>query len=216
MVKKLFNVKKLALEWGVKEEPYMEGDKFIAMEPKWDTENFRRLVELVDSETAQPAEAGEYLTTDSHEPWITLVLLDKFNERGLRYLYPREGGDVLELHGSGRGEREDNFGVRFEVFEEDGDIYMNMNSDEKTRTGGHTFDIANVNSFVVPDLPDGRNIYIHGKGMFCAMINCAMTYIPGAKSVWLAAHDADYVCAHTKTADFAVGDVRERTRANEL
>lgn len=217
MVKQLFNVKKLALEWGVKEEPFMEGEKFIAMEPKWDVENFRRLVELVDEATSCPAAPGEYLTTDSHEPWITLALLDRFSERGMRYLYPREGGDALELNGLPRGEREDNCGVRFEVFEqENGDIWLNMNSDEKDRKGGHTFDLADINGFVVPDLPDGRNIFIHGKGMFCAMINVAMSYIPGAKSLWLAAHDADYVCAHSKTAEFAVGDERRRSLANEL
>ena len=69
---------------------------------------------------------------------------------------------------------------------------------------------------VIPDIPAGKNVFIHGKGMYGAMVCIAWNYVKNCKSLSVAAHETDYTCAVSFIKEREVGDVTHRTLQNNL
>lgn len=164
----------------------------------------------------------EYVISNSPEPWVTVGLVSALSPVKLLYLAPGPNATPVEMCSLSRGVEGENYGVTYQVFEEGDRIFINMSSDDKKKiaenpTGPrHTFDVANLPRIAIPDLPAGKNIFIHAKGMFTVMCTVACNYLDCAESISIAAHEDDYVCAFSKKPFFVPGDVTRRTLINDL
>jgi hypothetical protein len=150
-----------------------------------------------------------YLLTEISEPWITLALLEALKPLHVKYLYPTSDGTELEMYELERGEQYPNYDVVFEIIEADDKVFINLNSDtpDALTIGHHTFNLDNLSKVVIPEIPAGKHVFIHGKGMYCVMVCIAKNYIEGAKSLSIASHDTDKLEA---------GDMTPRTLENNL
>jgi hypothetical protein len=164
------------------------------------------------------APENTYLVTNSPAPWVTLAVMEALAPLEVRYLYPRADGVELKMVELKRGEKSPNYDVVFEVVEDGDNLFINLNSDrpESLALKRHTFDTTNLPKVVIPEIPGGKHLFIHGKGMFCVLVCIAKNYIRDAKSISLAAHDTDYTCAISRTAELEVGKVTPRRLPNDL
>jgi hypothetical protein len=193
---------------------FPDGTKFKLQQ--WEPAHIRKVIS--DLQHCFDAPQNTYLLTNSPAPWVTLAVMEALAPLEVRYLYPRADGVELEMVTLKKGEQTPNYDVVFEVVEDGDNLYINLNSDrpESLTLKRHTFDTANLSRVVIPEIPPGKHVFIHGKGMFCVLVCIAKNYIGDAKSISLAAHDTDYGCAVSRTAEKEVGDVTPRNLPNNL
>ena len=214
--KVIIDVSKIGKKMGVPEDtiPFVDGKTFKLQ--RWNKEHIKKAIEELKYCFKEPGKT--YLLTEVPAPWITLALIQALQPLNVHYLYPATGGTDLELIEFKRGKQEQNYGAIFEVKEEGDNVYINLTTDKPSTmtTGEHTFDIKNLSKVVIPDIPSGKNVFIHGKGMYGAMVCIAWNYAKNCKSLSMAAHETDYVCAISFTKEREVGDVTKRTLQNNL
>ena len=212
----IIDVSKIGEKMGVPEDtiPFVDGTTFKLQ--RWNKEHINRAIEELKYCFEEPGKA--YLLTEVPAPWITLALIQALQPLNVHYLYPAPGGTDLEMIEFKRGTQAQNYGALFEVKEEDDNVYINMTTDKPSTmtTGEHTFDINDLSKVMIPEIPVGKNVFIHGKGMYGAMVCIAWNYATGCKSLSMAAHETDYVCAVSFTEEYEVGDVTKRTLQNDL
>jgi hypothetical protein len=197
-----------------KEVSAPDGNKF--KQQLWKKEHLKKAIADLQYCFKEPEKI--YVLTEIPEPWITLALIQALQPLKVHYLYPGPGGTELELGDLKRGKQTPNYHVKFEVIEQGDKIFINLNSDrpEATTTGKHTFDLSNLSKVVIPDIPSGKNVFIHGKGMYGVMVSIARNYIKDCKSLSMAAHDTDYTCSVSHIKGMEPGDVTPRTLQNNL
>jgi hypothetical protein len=183
---------------------------------RWNKEHLNKAIEELKYCFKNPEKT--YLLTEVPAPWITLALIQSLQPLKVHYLYPAPGGTDLELIQLKRGTAAENYDARFEVKEEGDNVYINLATDKPgtPEGGGHTFDLKNLPKVVIPKIPAGKNVFIHGKGMYGAMVIIAWNYAKDAKTLSMAAHETDYVCAISHSKTLEPGDVTKRTRENNL
>jgi len=183
---------------------------------RWKKEHLNKAIEELKYCFKNPEKT--YLLTEVPAPWITLALIQALQPLKVHYLYPAPGGTDLDLMTLKRGKAVDNYGALFEVREEGDNVYINLTTDEPSAatTGKHTFDLENLPKVVIPEIPAGKNVFIHGKGMYGAMVIIAWNYAKDAKTLSMAAHETDYLCAISHSKNLEPGDVTKRTWENTL
>jgi len=214
--KVIIDISQVGKKMGVPEDtiPFVDGTTFKLQ--RWNKEHIKKAIEELKYCFRQPEKT--YLLTEVPAPWITLALIQALQPLKVHYLYPAPGGTDLELIEFKRGKQEQNYGAIFEVIEEGDNVFINLTTDkpETVTTGKHTFDINDLSKVVIPDIPAGKNVFIHGKGMYGAMVCIAWNYVKNCKSLSMAAHETDYTCAVSFTKELEVGDVTHRTLQNNL
>jgi hypothetical protein len=191
------------------------GGKIFQLQ-RWNKEHLNKAIEELKYCFKNPEKT--YLLTEVPAPWITLALIQALQPLKVHYLYPAPGGTDLELMHLKRGKAAENYGALFEVKEEGDNVYINLTTDKPsaTPTGAHTFNLENLPKVVIPKIPAGKNVFIHGKGMYGAMVIIAWNYAKDAKTLSMAAHETDYVCAVSHSKTLEPGDVTKRTWENNL
>jgi len=216
--KVIIDLGKLGKKMGAPEDtiPFVGGKTFQLQ--RWNKDLIKKAVEELKYCFKEPEKT--YLLTESPAPWITLALIQALQPLKVHYLYPGPGGTDLEMiqFKRGKAKAEENYGAIFEVKEDGDNVYINLTTDKPstTTTGEHTFDIKNLSKVVIPDISAGKNVFIHGKGMYGAMVCIAWNYVKNCKSLSMAAHETDYVCAVSSTKEREAGDVTKRTWENKL
>ena len=182
----------------------------------WGKADFNKATELLESYRKEPDTV--LLVTNSPAPWITMGIINGMKPMVVNYLYPRPDGEELEMVPLKRGTPENNYDVAFEIFEEGEKLFINMTSDrpDVMDVGHHTFDTKNLPKVMIPEIPSGKDVFIHAKGMFCVMVCVALNYITESKSVSIACHDTDYYCGYSSDPAREIGDVAVRTLPNNL
>ena len=184
----------------------------------WAGKDFQTALAEVKAELAK----GEPLAiTESPAPWVTVGLIAGVKPAQLSYIYPNpQIGSALPMQPLAWGTPAENYDVQFEIHEEPDRILINMTADDPAKktenSGPHTFKLENLEKVQVPPVTPGKDVYIHAWGMFAVMCNVALTYVQTARSVWIACHEGDYVCAYSTADTFAPGDVTIRTLENTL
>jgi hypothetical protein len=173
-------------------------------------------MELLESYRKEPDTI--LLGTNSPAPWITMGIINGMKPMVVNYLYPRPDGVELEMVTLKRGIPEYNYDVIFEIIEEGEKLFINMTSDrpDAVDVGHHTFEPKNLPKVMIPEIPSGKDVFIHAKGMFCVMVCVALNYITESKSVSIACHDNDYYCGYSSDPAREVGDATVRTLQNNL
>jgi hypothetical protein len=214
--KVVIDVSQLGKKMGVPEDKIDLGGGKSFMLQRWKKEHIKKAIDELKYCFKEPEKT--YVLTEVPAPSITLALFQALQPLTVHYLYPGPGGDELDLIDLKRGTQSPNYDVAFEVIEKGDDVFINLTSDtaETATTGKHTFDLANLSKVVIPDIPAGKNVFIHGKGMYGVMVTIAKNYIKNCKSLSMAAHETDYVCAVSFTKEREVGDVTHRTLENNL
>ena len=216
--KVIINVGKIGKRHGFPTEEFVFPNGMKVNVQKWKKEHIQKVISELKYCFDKPE--NTYLLTEVPEPWITLALYEALQPLKVLYLFPREEkGDELELCELKKGEKSPNYDVVFEVVEDGDEVFINLNSDNpniKPTRGPHTFNPENLCKVAIPEIPEGKHVYVHGKGMFCVMVCVAKNYVKGSKSVSLAAHAADYTCSVSFTDECEIGDVKSRTLPNNL
>jgi hypothetical protein len=214
--KVVINVQEMGTKIGVPGEEMVLPGGQKRLRQTWQVED----VEKVISELQYCSDSPEttYLITEIAEPWMTLALLDALRPLKVKYLYPNPSiGTELEMYNLKRGEQSPNYDVKFEVFLEGDNVYINLTSDRSdAKEAGHTFDLENLSKVAIPEIPAGKHVFIHAKGMYGVMVCIANNYVKNAKSLSIGCHDSDYICAVSKTDGLKLGDVTPRKRENNL
>jgi hypothetical protein len=214
--KVVISVEEFGKKFGVPEEEIVIPNGEKRLHQKWQNKDIQRAISELQSCFNSPETT--YLLTEISEPWITLALMEALKPLHIKYLYPRSNGTELEMYELKKGKQSPNYDVVFEVVEADDKIFINLNSDspDALTIGHHTFNLDNLSKVVIPEIPSGKHVFIHGKGMYSVMVCIAKNYIKGARSLSMASHDSDYICAVSFTDDLEVGDVTPRTLKNNL
>jgi len=198
----------------VEEVVIPNGNKVKVQE--WNKEHIKRAITELNYCFNEPQ--NTYLLTESPDPWVTLALIEALQPLKVLYLYPRADGVELDMCELKKGQQTPNYDVVFEIVQEGDNVFINLNSDrpEATTIGHHTFETGNLCKVVIPEIPAGKHVFVHGKGMYCVMVCVARNYVKNSKSVSLASHDTDYTCAVSYTDEREIGDVTPRTLKNNL
>jgi hypothetical protein len=214
--KVVISVEQLGKKFGVPEEEMTIPNGEKRLHQKWGKKDIQRAVKELQYCFKSPETT--YLLTEISEPWITLALMEALKPLHVKYLYPRSDGTEVEMYELKRGKQNPNYDVVFEVVEADDKVFINLNSDspEALTVGHHTFNLDNLSRVVIPEIPSGKHVFIHAKGMYSVMVCIAKNYIKGAKSLSIASHDTDYICAVSSLKGLEVGDVTVRTLKNNL
>jgi len=215
--KVVIDVSQIGKKMGVPEDKIDLGGGKSFMLERWNKEHIKKAIDELKYCFKEPEKT--YVLTEVPAPWITLALIQALQPLKVHYLYPGPGGDELELIDLKRGTQSPNYDVLFEVKEQGDDVFINLTSDRSeavTEGGKHTFDLANLSKVVIPEIPAGKNVFIHGKGMYGVMVTIARNYIKNCKSLSMAAHETDYICAVSFTKERETGDVTHRTLQNNL
>lgn len=214
--KVIISVEELGKKFGVSEEEVVLPNGEKRLHQTWQIKDVQRAISELQYCFSSPKDT--YLLTEISEPWITLALMEALKPLNVKYLYPRSNGTELEMYELKRGKQNPNYDVVFEVVEADDKVFINLNSDspDALKIGHHTFNLDNLSKVVIPEIPAGKHVFVHGKGMYCVMVCIAKNYIKGAKSLSIASHDSDYTCAVSFTDDLKFGDVTPRTLKNNL
>jgi hypothetical protein len=158
-------------------------------------------------EAVAPYEGQPIVLTGHVDPWVTMAVRERIASPDLTYRVPM--GD-MELCDLAHGEPNPALDAVFSVLEEDGNVYINFNSDKPGATG-HTFNPADIPKIVVPDLPAGKDIFMHALGMYPVQIAISAELAKTCGSLFLAAHDDQvYTCAICKNGKFEPGDTVPR------
>ena len=215
--KVIISVEELGKKMGVPGEEIVipNGEKRYHQE--WSKRDVERAI--IELQFCFDSPETTYLLTEISEPWITLALLDALQPLKVKYLYPTsDNGTELEMYNLKRGKQAPNYDVKFEVFQEGDKVFINLTSDrpDAAEVGHHTFELGNLSKVVIPEIPAGKHVFIHGKGMYGVMVCIANNYVKNAKSLSIASHDSDYICAVSNTDGLEFGDVTPRTLENNL
>jgi len=214
--KPLVDLFELSDQIGAPFKPHLLPNGIEVQEPIWDNTLYYKALDWLSAYRDQPDTI--LLLTNSPAPWITMGLLHDLKPLKVNYLYPRKGGVELEMPKLQRGVQENNCDVKFEVIEQDGKIFINMTSDrpEAADTGKHTFRTENLPEVMIPEIPGGKDVFIHAKGMFCVMVCVGLNYIEDAKSVSIAWHQEDYHCGYSADPSRPIGAVEKCVLKNNL
>jgi len=216
MKKQVIDLNELSKQLNVPMEENVIPDGRKMIHPKWGKEDFQKAMKLIGPYRQEKDTI--LLVTNSPDPWITVGLINGMKPVVVNYLYPRPDGEELEMPTLKRGKQEKNYDVVFEIIEKGDKLFINMNSDGPgpAKVGPHTFDTRNLPKVMIPNIPSGKDVFIHAKGMYCVMVCVALNYITGSKSVSIASHDTDYFCGYSSDPKRQVGDVEKRTLPNNL
>jgi len=214
--KVVISVEELGKKFDVPEEEMVIPNGEKRLHQTWEKKDVQRAINELQYCFNSPD--ATYLLTEISEPWITLALMEALKPLHVKYLYPRSNGTELEMYELKKGKQTPNYDVVFEVIEVDDKVFINLNSDtpDALTIGHHTFNLDNLSKVVIPEIPSGKHVFVHGKGMYSVMVCIAKNYIKGSKSLSIASHESDYICAVSSAKGMEVGDVTPRILKNNL
>jgi hypothetical protein len=218
--KQIIDLDEMGKQLDVPMVPYKLPDGRELSHPNWGKAHFNKAMEMLESYRKEPDTV--LLVTKSHSPWLTMAIINGMKPMVAKYLYPNLDGEELEMVTLKRGTPENNYDVAFEIVEEGEKLFINMNSDrpdmkyDSPDAVPHTFEMKNLPKVMIPEIPSGKDVFIHAKGMFCVMVCVALNYITESKSVSIACHLTDYYCGYSSDPAREVGDVEVRTLENNL
>ena len=98
----------------------------------------------------------------------------------------------------------------YKIEEKDGIVYMDYNVDDPA-VQGHSFFHDSISKLVLPEIPSGKTLCLHGGGIYPVQWVVTNTYKQFATSVFTASHeDAFYTCAWSGNGQYQVGDTLPR------
>lgn len=94
----------------------------------------------------------------------------------------------------------------YKIVETDDTVYMDYNVDDPS-VQGHSFFHDSISKLVLPEIPQGKNLCLHGGGIYPVQWVVTNTYKKCCKSVFTAAHeDTAYTCTWSQDPRYRVGD----------
>jgi len=168
--KQVIDLDKISKQLGVPMEEVTLPDGKKMAHPNWGKEHFYKAMELLAPYRKEPDTV--LLVTNSPGPWITMGIMNGMKPLTVNYLYPRPDGVELEMTRLKRGTQKNNYDVVFEIVEKGDKLFINMTSDrpDATNVGHHTFETKNLPDVMIPQIPTGKDVFIHAKGMYCVMV----------------------------------------------
>lgn len=150
------------------------------------------------------------------EAWVMLALAHFLMPAcEVCYIAPLRKGEVqlLELELSTplpQGRSETAQSLRYSIKEADERLLIEYDADGSGDENVHLMEPDALPQLVLPEIPQGRHVFLRGNGAFSAQVMIANGFAPHAKSVWTSYRDdTRYYCALSRCAEMEPGDVME-------
>lgn len=193
----VIDVAKLGAEIGMEAKEQTLPNGRIVKSLVWDKENLSKAVEVVKKFSK---EGNSVEITGAAPAWLVSALTHAVHPSPVSVYVPQIGKNVeipqLE-HGEQRKEGE----VSFETTETEKSVLVEFEMD------CDVYDENNLAKVVVPDISQGKNVYISGRGPNYLTVAIAESYAHTNSSVSLFQPGVGYTCSITHSRNTNLGDL---------
>ena len=168
------------------------------------------LMDAIASEVQSLAEGYGQIYLHGHgNAWVEPTIVNRLMPRVVRMYNPYIDGYV-RLRPFPQGEPDPRGDIDFSLRIDGDRAYLDWCSD-KGEGHEHTYRENNMYYVVIPEIPDGKHIFISGKGFHVLACCIALGYMEGAASVSVCADTEDaYVCVFSRDESMRVGDITKK------
>ena len=195
------NIKELAEKLGIKPQKRTLGNGRVVEQVVWNQEYLLKAVQEIKHLSGE----GRPVRIDGPAPaWLVSALTHTVHPSPVSVYVPQIGKDVPVgslRHGEPNPEGE----VKFKITENGDAILIEFEMD--LPEGVDTYDENNLQKVVVPDVPQGKAVYISGKGPNYLTVSIAESYAHTNSSVSLNQSGIGYTCAITHSRSKRLGDL---------
>ena len=165
----------------------------------WDQENLKKAVKEV---TPLSDEGKPVIITGAAPAWLVSALTHAVHPCPVS-IYVPQIDNTVDIPQLGHGEKNKEGEVDFKVTEKGESVLIEYNME--LPEGFTTYDEKNVGKVVVPEVPQGKAIYISGRGPNYLTVAIAEAYSHTNSSVSLFQPGIGYTCSITHSRDKELG-----------
>lgn len=174
---------------------------------QWTPEHAEKIAEKVKEKAVD----GQPMGLDgAGAHWVLATFASAMYPNFAAYSNPSVNVSMLPLP---MGEEDPAGGIRFEVTEKDGDLYVEFSSDDPTKpktNGPHNYDISMLPNVKVPPCRPDQHVYYKCGGLFPVLLNVLAPYMGHCASLNVAPGIGGgdyYVCAGCWDGSKKPGDI---------
>lgn len=199
--KNVIDIRKLGLSIGMEEKEQTLPNGKVVKTLVWDQENLLKAVNAVKhlSEEGKPVRI-----TGPAPAWLVSALTHTVHPCPVGVYMPQIGKDV-DIPKLAHGEINPEGEVGFKVVEKGDAVLIEYNME--LPEGITTYDENNLSKVVVPEIPEGKEVYISGRGPNYLTVAIAEAYAHTNSSVSLFQPGIGYTCSITHSRAKKLGDL---------
>ena len=195
--KNVIDVVALGKSIGMEEKEQTLPNGKVVKSLMWDQEN---LVKAVEAVKGLSAEGKPVSITGPAPAWLVSALAHAVHPCQASTYVPQIGKDVPILT-LAHGERNPEGGLTFTVKEQGDAVLVEYTMDEAV------YDEENLSKVAVPPIPNGKHVYLSGRGPNYITASVAEAYAHTDKSVSLFQPGTGYTCSITHSKEKKLGDL---------
>ena len=195
------NTKELAEKLGMEPQKRTLGNGRVVEQIVWTQEDLLKAVK----EVKHLSEEGKPVRIDGPAPaWLVSALTHTVHPSPVSVYVPQIGKDV-PVGGLKHGEQNPEGEVKFKVTEKGDSVLVEYEMD--LPDGVDTYDENNLSKVVVPEVPQGKAVFISGRGPNYLTVSIAESYAHTNSSVSLNQPGTGYTCSITHSRAKKLGDL---------
>ena len=195
------NTKELAEKLGMEPQKRTLGNGRVVEQIVWTQEDLLKAVKEVKHLSAE----GKPVRIDGPAPaWLVSALTHTVHPSPVSVYVPQIGKDV-PVGGLKHGEQNPEGEVKFKVTEKGDSVLVEYEMD--LPDGVDTYDENNLSKVVVPEVPQGKAVFISGRGPNYLTVSIAESYAHTNSSVSLNQPGTGYTCSITHSRAKKLGDL---------
>ena len=195
------NTKELAEKLGIKPQKRTLGNGRVVEQVVWNQEYLLKAVQEIKHLSGE----GRPVRIDGPAPaWLVSAFTHTVHPAPVSIYVPQIGKDV-PVGGLRHGEPNPEGEVKFKTTEKGDAILIEYEMD--LPEGIDTYDENNLQKVVVPDVPQGKAVYISGRGPNYLTVSIAESYAHTNSSVSLNQPGTGYTCSITHSRSKRLGDL---------
>ena len=197
----IIDIRKLGIEIGMEEKEQTLPNGKVVKTLVWDQENLLKAVNAIKhlSEEGKPVRI-----TGPAPAWLVSALTHTVHPSPVGVYMPQIGKDV-QIPQLAHGEKNPEGEVGFKVAEKGDAVLIEYNME--LPEGITTYDENNLSKVVVPEIPQGKAVYISGRGPNYLTVAIAEAYAHTNSSVSLFQPGIGYTCSITHSRAKKLGDL---------
>lgn len=195
------NTKELAEKLGIEPQKRTLGNGRVVEQVVWDQEHLLKAVQEIKHLSGE----GKPVRIDGPAPaWLVSAFTHTVHPAPVSIYVPQIGKDV-PVGGLRHGEPNPEGEVKFNVTEKGDAVLIEFEMD--LPEGFDSYDENNLPKVVVPDVPQGKAVYISGRGPNYLTVSIAESYAHTNSSVSLNQPGTGYTCSITHSRAKRLGDL---------
>lgn len=197
----IIDITKLGLEIGMEEKQQVLPNGKLTKSLVWDQEN---LLKAVNAVKHLSGDGKPVRITGPAPAWLVSALTHTVHPCPVGVYMPQIGKDV-DIPKLAHGEKNPEGEVGFKITEKGDAVLIEYNME--LPDGFTTYDESNLSKVVVPEIPEGKAVYISGRGPNYLTVAIAEAYAHTNSSVSLFQPGIGYTCSITHSRSKKLGDL---------